>query len=587
MSYNTYNNHPKETLMSNSGGRGDFHKALYRKLRSTEAILIIDCFSEKETGRIASLALAEKLRMKQPNNPILIIKGQKFINTTKLNEMKDNITGNIKIYILTHGSPGADNIKDENDQEITNTILAKRLADVIGNNTAVVNLVSCSAGRGLDANPNESPHLSLASKLHEILKIYAKKDIPVVARTQIMSVNTDGKKMTLPIDMPTSRISKMTWEKREKILRKKQPGSKIIFTTDENEKQVRLDAYKHKWKIELINSLEQIHKNTTILTASEKRNLLQKWISTFPNKSADEIAAEIRKELKNPASAIQMNDSFLSYFDYSDIHFFKSIQAQMERWEKIRESKFVLEGAQPTGRGGAQKFKVLLENNADGKEFLKFDNYTIGDEAAFDSLLTANSEEGKKFRRLIINALPEENEYWRGKTLGLFKLVAHFPNAIFDLYTAAEKNREEAKLLNDAVSKALFQNEGWNLISLAIYAPSIVSPLIEKFLSNDNDNHDNLNNFFIYLFEEDRVSSFWKVVFEEEDADASSIVTTITNKLETLSNEDLDRVIERLESYLKENSPKNTNVKDTPNALVEMLLDKVQSVKAHRVNFRS
>jgi hypothetical protein len=295
-----------------------------RTSRSTNQI-IIDFYSGINPS--SAQALKNKWDVQHPDNPCTMITREDLraiLNGHKIFQLHDE--GKTKIYIILHSAPGKEyfSYKYNTSMGIKKELikydkLAEVLSQLIGNHQVVVNLICCSAARGTEKNPTDNPEKSIAVKLHKQLTKLQKRDIPVVARTQILAVdatndkNYYGKKFT--IDLNLSHQEAIHHMQKNSSLHHKQPSSKVIIKLDNDNKQVIADAYSASWKEKVLESLVILRDHTEV---SQKKVFLQKWLDSFENEIPENILQIMQSEIENPNSILKENSNLiLKLFDYT------------------------------------------------------------------------------------------------------------------------------------------------------------------------------------------------------------------------------------------------------------------------------
>ncbi|WP_131783845.1 hypothetical protein [Legionella gresilensis] len=117
---------------------------------------------------------------------------------------------------------------------------------------------------------------SFAAKLHAELYKITSNDIPVIARLHIVQTiginNVLKEKQTMNLDL--------TWDEGYADItnlanhKSKQPGSKVIFTNNEQGEQIRLDYYSKDWQRRLMSTIETEISNTNNERVAER---LKAW----------------------------------------------------------------------------------------------------------------------------------------------------------------------------------------------------------------------------------------------------------------------------------------------------------------------
>lgn len=229
----------------------------------------------------------------------------------------------IKIYIIGHCVPGADQLTGSsanNKISIHYEALADKLVSFIGcqgtlNYKPEINLIACAAGSGDFNHLLKNGEYSFAAKLQQALANRG-LDTSVVARTHIVGIQGNGSKVT--------RSLGISWEHSEtRIVRlRKQPRSKVIFTANKDNKQIRQDAYyqdwknasaAEKWRWQVLARLSVAQSRTKI---QDKKDLLQQWIEFVSEKDVkdDAIYKMLKEELMNDGSILKENSGSIGKF---------------------------------------------------------------------------------------------------------------------------------------------------------------------------------------------------------------------------------------------------------------------------------
>lgn len=312
------------------------------------------------------------------NNPCVIIDANDFLEgKERLKFGSDDV---VRIYINAHCNAGLDFIRGgqgkDTDIAVHYEKMAERLNEFVGKSEAVVNLISCAAGRGSrNTQMDELSMASFASKLHHSLALKADRDIPVVARAHVtwvrehrtdwvgiiqqeLSIYNDmvramygdkkfGGKSTadlnLTIDYLMGPLQQGRWVKEVHH----QPGSKLIFIMNADGEQMVIDAYTYSWKEKVIKELILVKSKTVV---EEKKELIDQWLVKFEKMTPKEIYDVISLELNNPASA------FAKHKPGSPARFFvvptsfRKLQILIKEAEPHFDSKFTIIRPMLTGR---------------------------------------------------------------------------------------------------------------------------------------------------------------------------------------------------------------------------------------------
>lgn len=260
-----------------------------------------------------------------------------------------------KIYIVGHCLPGGNFIYPDDNPYFPNqkwdcNTIAQRLAEFIGNENVVINLVACSAARGKRTGaPEADESNSFAAKLHGKLKDNLNRDIPVIARRHVLSIGVDGRKSTVDLNMSHAEFTELKNKGEDETLKKankhRQPGSKVIFSTTENNEQVSIDAYFHLWKRRVMKLLKASANHTSV---KEKKLLLNNWINQFEAMPDKKIYKVLAAELKDMKSHLRDHSNFISRLWKIDPDSYKAMKELVEEWKNIKKSKFTFENISPT-----------------------------------------------------------------------------------------------------------------------------------------------------------------------------------------------------------------------------------------------
>jgi len=289
----------------------------FRK-REFDGLLIVDFISLSHKP-VDPKILQKKWEERYPDKPCHVISGYTVLDKIENSEPIETTceklfdsTAFIKIYIFTHSQlsfqPGellSGYAISQKRPVLSTDKLAEVLEKIIGEQPVVVNLISCAAGRGTNKNATDFPEKSLATKLHEALYKKMDRDIPVVARTQLVAVVPEtGEKVTYDNErsvISTAVLSTLFQAlnpingslfhqilyyatKGDQLAQRKQPHSKVIFY-EEKHQQIQADAYffKHeknlaKWKTKVIDTLAKAQQE---IKTEKRKQLYEKWFGDF------------------------------------------------------------------------------------------------------------------------------------------------------------------------------------------------------------------------------------------------------------------------------------------------------------------
>jgi len=317
--------------------------------------LIITFFPATSVYRMPESKLKEKWDAHH-TDPCVFVEGNDLFNNRvdpaddeKLKMWTDK-PGALRIYIFAHGYPGAQHLLDSERKPINWDLLVPKLKEVIGNQEVVVNMVVCSAAKEHDLDPTAAG--SLAAKLHVRLVQATGRDIPVVGRRHlVLALAYDhwdrvledliASKLTVSLDVAYEEAKKNPGP----YLTRKQPGSKVMFTIDEQGKQIILDSYYYNWKFKVIQTLTVLERNTKL---ASKKEFLTNWKQEFETKTADEILAIMKAEIANPKTVLNAHFIPGQKF-FIDAGSYLKIQALIREREAILASKHTLTGPVETG----------------------------------------------------------------------------------------------------------------------------------------------------------------------------------------------------------------------------------------------
>jgi hypothetical protein len=310
-------------------------------------------------------------------NPCMIIEERDFLERRK--RLKYNPNHVVRIYIEAHCNAGFDFVRGghggETDIEVHYEKMAECLNAFIGKSTAVVNLISCAAGRGsTNTKIDDLSMASFGSKLHHSLVLKAGRDIPVVARAQSTSTyvaRTDmlgnikqafdidllmrqshgekksGGKRTFDLNLTIDDVDYALARRRSVKSIHHQPGSKLIFMLNADGKQIVIDAYTYSWKEKVRKALIAAQSKTVV---EDKKALINAWLQKFEKMTPKEIFDCIYSELKNPNSVFAKHQpgSAAGFFVWPKS--FQALQALIKEAEPYFDSEFTLTRPMLTGR---------------------------------------------------------------------------------------------------------------------------------------------------------------------------------------------------------------------------------------------
>lgn len=282
---------------------------------------------------------------KHPDNPCEVINGSEFLKNQNHLVQTQGVT---RVYVIAHGFANynyfvAGDGNEKNQPKIYPAQLAESLAHYIGDSKVVVNLISCAAARGKRDHAEDNSQNSLAAKLHLWLADKANRDIPVVARMQVMSMSSKrlwwraGRNTTMDLkDSPeeTQKIVHSQFRRATTVHR--QHGSKVILKLDKRNNQIRLDAYTRLWKKRVLKTLATAKKGTTV---EAKQKLLETLLTDFENKKNQYIYDTLKKEMQKSDSPLKQHSSSISRL-FRKPNTYKKIEGLLKDLENIKKSKY-------------------------------------------------------------------------------------------------------------------------------------------------------------------------------------------------------------------------------------------------------
>lgn len=252
-----------------------------------------DRFIILDLGTGGQLELYKKLKARYPS------KRFSFSNVKDENgelfQGEKTIDSPTRIYIIAHGGEGLGYVQAENGSEYSVDQLAKALSRLIGeydcnNGKVEVNLIVCHAASSADKEKDNS----LARQLADCLLNEYDKKITVIARARYVDIEYSGRKYT---------SAGLALRKQNKT-----PGVKYLFTHDENGDAIKVDAYRAKWKSQLMDALKKM---TAATTVEEKKDFLKAWVEKFQSESAETVYETVKNELDKSDSIISKHSSGL------------------------------------------------------------------------------------------------------------------------------------------------------------------------------------------------------------------------------------------------------------------------------------
>lgn len=288
--------------------------------------IVID-FINEPIGKL----LVKKWNSKHPDTPCESINGDDLLEQ-RCKILHSEKYRHTRIYVIIHGNEGILGVSEQNLISIKK--LAAGLVHLIGDQPLSVNLIACLGAVGDIKNPSKNLAQSAAAKLHSHLVAFAKRDIPVFARMQIIVTSNMGnndKKFTYKLNNPIipSIFNNITSEN-------KQPGSKVLVCLDSSGNQIILDAYLCLWKAKFLRVLNNAQATTS---NPDKQAKVQSLLEMFSHKSQEAIFKILEEEIINP--------THLALF--VNTRFFPKITSLVKERKKILASKHTFHEPKPTG----------------------------------------------------------------------------------------------------------------------------------------------------------------------------------------------------------------------------------------------
>jgi hypothetical protein len=263
---------------------------------------VIICLDEDASD---AKILRDKWTAHHSSDTCQVIRAEDFMQD-KINNIAFSPEDVIRIYVIAHGEPGADFIGEY--IKIHFETLAKKLTALIGNSKAVVNLISCGAASDSEYRNYDKYGYSFGAKLYKSLALEAKsnRDIPVVARVSMMSIDFDtGWK-------ETSSLHTLWEDAEEAVDIHKQAYSKKIYIQGQY-----CDEYAYGWKNKV---LEELNKSLETTQVDGVKALLQDWCHIFDTMDPKDILNILLSESKNPESKLKKYPSALEFFRPASIY---------------------------------------------------------------------------------------------------------------------------------------------------------------------------------------------------------------------------------------------------------------------------
>jgi hypothetical protein len=310
--------------------------------------LVIINFLENDSkaSHVAS-SIEYRWDVAHPNDTCTMIDGYKLL--AGLEQHCDSLfkdADKVQICIVAHGLPGASYFKGPSKAKIPIETLAEGLANFIGDQTCIINLISCGAGRGTRDNPYDHPEDSSAARLHLALMRKTKRNIPIIARTHALStVIATGHHRTWDLNESWNSAKKnLKLHVRHNI--KKQPGSKVRYSADLDGNQTKEDEYYHTWKQRVLAKLASAKVATKV---PEKKALLKRWLIDFKAMSDDAIFDTLNASLTDSKSAINNHASTMMRLFLQPTATYNIIKHLVQKRNRILASKHTIKEVVYTG----------------------------------------------------------------------------------------------------------------------------------------------------------------------------------------------------------------------------------------------
>lgn len=503
-----------------------------QKIFSNEHLIIISPKSDMEK---AMQGLKNKWLLKHPKDSVTTLTLEDFLANP--GQINDEIKGNIKIYLLAHHSPSEDVVStdEEGQHAIHYYRLAEKLAKFIGDKQVVINLVSCAAGRGQDEPNPEGAINSFAVKLHGALKSIAQRAIPIMAREQIVFVDDlSGKKTTMPVNVHYSHVEDLP----STLAKHKQARSKFIFSSNEDNELIQVDAYVAK--------------------------LQQKAVDRFGN-------LDFEKLLNEPDIAATTLLEIIIANSRSYQHTISELLHQDSLFtQKLRN---LLIEALPQEIVGYTGLEHLYQYSpsvfiALCKEPIQKNDPTI--------------------TKAIITAFYKMEHHNRS---GIHLLTSSSPELMVDICNLAIRNNHQELLfiIFSSISSVEYGRTG--LHKLADCYPNILPQLIECGLLNDVDDLSKYHNFskIIEALTMPLESGYttWELFSKNSNRYKSDkILQTIFNCLDKFDNSKLETIVKMLSDTPVEHSPRLFKPDQSPkeNDIKHIIREKSQSILSARIS---
>lgn len=275
-------------------------------------------------------ALKRKWDKRHHKDPCLYIKGNDFF---KANDRCPLISqSRIRIYLNIHSDPNALYYADA---PIDIKKLVSRLDFYMQGKDYVLNLVACGAARGDKVDPTIKNQNSIAREIHTLLVAASQRDVPVIARTHVVSgtrpsiPGVKSRKMTAHLKLPWTGSSDANTYK----FVKRQPGSKLIICNDERGKEIIIDAYFSTWRNRVFKVLGKILSKEK--NPNQKENI-QVGIDALRSKNAEQIYTTIKELLDDPHSKLNARRGFFKERAP------RKLQELINEWENIQKSIYTV-----------------------------------------------------------------------------------------------------------------------------------------------------------------------------------------------------------------------------------------------------
>ena len=295
-------------------------QVLHDSHRYTRQIVV--CYGEQDSRQYSIDLLKSKWLINHSSNTFHIISGEDF-HSGNYDKIPFNENDFARIYIMAHGNKGsetiAEHINDDEYKQYRYDSVATKLAELIGQTKADINLLCCYGSKS-DEKDDYGDSKSFAARLHKALseKIQATYIPKVTARTQRVyrasgkpDTKLDTKLDTIMVDIYGKSVKtygrklpffhpKTTEDFRsEGQLKHKQPGSKATYTFDEKGDQIQYDSYSYKWKEKILKQIKRLIQNQNAGSKHKENQetklteMQEQFIKMTPKNIFDRLSSDI------------------------------------------------------------------------------------------------------------------------------------------------------------------------------------------------------------------------------------------------------------------------------------------------------